>query len=143
MHLFPSEYQNDLMSVKSKSESIQNVKMFNIFLLEGIDASCKDYLISSEGTLSSLANFAHLSLQAEIDEVAVLYAPVLLLILIRFHYFLSARPAFFFITTFSTQRTFASRGSEKFVQIIKIKGEKPVRVLGIKVSKTNQKCICS
>ena len=95
MHLFPSEYQNDLMSVKSKSESIQNVKMFNIFLLEGIDASCKDYLISSEGTLSSLANFAHLSLQAEIDEVAVLYAPVLLLILTRFHYFLSARPAFF------------------------------------------------
>ena len=116
--------------------------MFNIFLLESIDASCKDYLISSEGTLSSLANFAHLSLQAEIDEVAVLYAPVLLLIT-RFHYFLSARPAFFFITTFSTQRTFASRGSEKFVQIINIKGEKPVSVLGIKVSKANQKCICS
>ena len=54
--------------------------MFNIFLLESIDASCKDYLISSVGTLSSLANFAHLRLQAEIDEVAVLYAPVLLLI---------------------------------------------------------------
>ena len=100
MHLFSSEYQNDLMSVKSKSESIQNVKMFNTFLLESIDASCKDYLISSVGTLSSLANFARLRLQADIDEVAVLYAPVLLLILTRFHYFLSARPAFFFYHNF-------------------------------------------
>ena len=57
------------MSVKSKSESIQNVKMFNIFLLESIDASCKAYLISLEigsvqGTLSYdwlKTNFAHYS----------------------------------------------------------------------------------
>ena len=41
-----------LMSVKSKSESIQNVTMFNIFLLESLDASCKDYLISCVRTLS-------------------------------------------------------------------------------------------
>ena len=56
------------MSVKSKSESIQNVKMFNIFLLESIDASYKAYLISLEigsvGTLSydwPKTNFAHYS----------------------------------------------------------------------------------
>ena len=34
--------------MKSKLESIQNVK----FLLESLDASCKDDLISSVGTLS-------------------------------------------------------------------------------------------
>ena len=62
MNLFSSKYQNGLMSVKSKSESIQNVKMFNIFLLESLDASCKDYLISSVGTLLydwPKTNFAH------------------------------------------------------------------------------------
>ena len=42
-----------------------------------------------------MANFAHLRLQVEIDEVAVLNAPVLPLILTRFHYFLSARPVYF------------------------------------------------
>ena len=50
------------MSVKSKSESIQNVKMFNIFSLESLDASCKDCLISNMGTLSydrPKTNFAH------------------------------------------------------------------------------------
>ena len=30
--LFSSEYQNGLMSVKSKSESIQNVKMLHFFV---------------------------------------------------------------------------------------------------------------
>ena len=78
-HLFSSEYQNGLMSVKSKSESIQNVKIFNIFLLASLDPSCKDYLISSGGNLSY--DWPKLILpsrvQAEIEEVAVLYAPVL------------------------------------------------------------------
>ena len=60
--------------------------MFNIFLLESLDASCKDYLISSVGTLSY--DWPKLILptriQAETDEVAVLLAPALLLILLRF-----------------------------------------------------------
>ena len=42
--------------------------------------------------------------QAEIDEVAMLYAPGLLLILTRFHYLLVGTACIFFlITTFSTQ----------------------------------------
>ena len=41
--------------------------------------------------------------QAEIDEVAVLYAPALLLILTHFHYLLVGAACFFFITTFTTQ----------------------------------------
>ena len=55
-HLFSSEYQNSLMSLKSKSQSTQNVKMFNIFSLESLDASCKDYLIINVGALIWLAN---------------------------------------------------------------------------------------
>ena len=72
------------MTVKSKSQSIQNVRMFNIFLLESLDASCKAYLISLEissvGTLSyDWPKTNYTTVQAEIDEVALLYAPVLLL----------------------------------------------------------------
>ena len=58
MNPFSSEYPNGLMSVKSKSESIQNVTMFNIpyiyIFLESLDASCMQRFFnnSSVGTLS-------------------------------------------------------------------------------------------
>ena len=41
--------------------------------------------------------------QVEINEVAVLYAPVLLLMLTRFHYLLVGAACIFFITSFSTR----------------------------------------
>ena len=107
MRLFSCEYQNGLMSVKSKSESIQNVKMFHIFLLESLDASCKDYLISSVETLLYDWPKTNYNLptrvQAEIDETAVLCAPFLLPILTHFHYLLVGKACIFFITTFSTR----------------------------------------
>ena len=57
--------------MKSKSDSIQNVKIFGMFLLDTLDASCKDCLISSVGTLSY--DWSKLMLptrvQAETDEV--------------------------------------------------------------------------
>ena len=56
------------MPVKSKSECIQKVKMFDIFLLESLDASCKDYVISSVGTLSydwPKTNFARSALECK------------------------------------------------------------------------------
>ena len=92
------------MFVKSNSESIQNVKMFNIFSLESLDASCKDYLISSVGMLSYDRPKTNLltRVQAEINEVVVLYVPVLLLILPCFHYLLVGAACIFFVTTFST-----------------------------------------
>ena len=85
--------------------------MFNIFSLVSLDASCKDYLMSSVKTLSydwPKTLIFPTGLQAEIDEVAVLYMPVLLLILTRFHYLSVAAAYIFFITTFSTRRNLRS-----------------------------------
>ena len=86
------------MSVKSKSESVQNVTMFNIFLLESLDASCKDYLISSVRHSHMIGQKLILPsrVQAEIYEVALSYAPVLLLILTHFHYLLVGAASIFY-----------------------------------------------
>ena len=48
-----------------------------------------------------IGQFAHQS--ASGNEVAVLYLPVLLLMLTRFHYLLVGAACIFFITTFSTR----------------------------------------
>ena len=76
--------------------------MFNIFSLESLDASCKDSLIINVGMLSY--DWPKLILptrvQAEINEVAVLYVPVLLLIITRFHYLLVGAALIFFYHNF-------------------------------------------
>ena len=61
--------------------------------------------------------------QAEINEVVVLYMPVLLLILPCFHYLLVGAACIFFITTFSTLGNLLAEVVK--IHDINIKGEKP------------------
>ena len=69
--------------------------------------------------------------QAEIDEVALLYAPVLLLILTHFRYLLVGVACIFY-HNFYYPRKFANRGSENLHNFLTLKVKNRVHVLGIK-----------
>ena len=74
--------------------------------------------------------------QAEIYEVALSYAPVLLLMLTHFHYLLvGARGLQFLSQQFSTRGNLLalSRGSENSRELLTLKVKNRVRVLGVKV----------